>query len=49
MVFEDGVIGEFQHYAAKFGPKVIGELKRLKASQWLRCSCLMDEGLRPIK
>ena len=31
MVFEDGGIGEFQHYAAKFGPKVIGELKRLKS------------------
>ena len=31
MVFEDGMIGEFQHYAAKFGPKVIGELKRLKS------------------
>ena len=42
MVFEDGVIGEFQHYAAKFGPKFIGELKRLKSQ--LVAKVLMSNG-----
>ena len=42
MVFEDGVIGEFQHYAAKLGPKVIGELMRLKSQ--LVAKVLMSNG-----